>query len=115
MILVSGLSTVSASSWYTLTSLSAKAPGYSWGEWQTCNVQTSFNYDIKRITIYSNTVQIFDYTNLVKVQYSRYMTLSGYVSDRHYTSAYMIITLYDDGRVFLHFQYSNGEYMYALQ
>jgi hypothetical protein len=62
IVLVSIILSVSAwaeSQWYNSKSYAVKQVGYSWSDWQACDVNIKFDLSTDWITIYSNRTQYY--------------------------------------------------------
>lgn len=86
----------------------------SWSVWQRVDIPVTMDFQTQRIVIFSAKQQIIDFEDLEREDFEEYVTLSGYATDSHYKTIYIVITLYKTGNNFLLISYDDVAYGYKL-
>ena len=89
--------------------------GAVWDGWKPCDIEINWNGDTKHIEIYSNEVQVLDYTSSTKEVYSHYVIYSSAATDRKYKDILITFQFFDSGVLYLTITYPNYSYSYMIR
>ena len=110
------LSSINASATdYKAVRLNFRNVGYQWVGWQQTNIDIAWDYDSRKLVIYSDEVQVIDYWN-IKESYSNGVTM--YTMNADDTQNHRLILqiyVYNNGGAYIKMLYSNVEYKYELR
>ena len=100
---------------YKAVRLNYRNIGYQWVGWQQTNIDIAWDYDSRKLVIYSDEVQVIDYWN-IKESYSNGVTM--YTMNADDTQNHRLILqiyVYNNGGAYIKMLYSNVEYKYELR
>lgn len=102
---------------YTVTHRADKVADFEWGEWNDItDVTAVFNFDKKRINIYTDNPQYIDFVNFRESEdFSTYTIYTAVATDTHYDEITLEMKVFkEDSKVRLTIKYPTYSYMYWM-
>jgi len=101
--------------WYKATTFSMRAlPSGLWSEETATFLPVSISSATKRIEIFTEAKQIFDYVTFSTTEFSYGTVYGSYATDSNYGAVYIEIIIYNSKQVYIKITYSDFEYKYKL-
>jgi len=100
--------------YYKGVSFSCKMTGSTWGKITNSEIAIEMNNSKKRITIYSQTLQTFDYESFKQKKVIDGTIFSSLATDSKKNKVMIEFYSYNSHKLFLKIQYQDTEYRYEL-
>lgn len=117
MLLLSSIAYSNDVLFIKMEKFAARVLPYDWSEWINTNIDCTWDMTDKRIIIYSENRQIFDYDDEVYTEKSDYILFtSKNATDSNYKNMYLEIYVYKaTGNGYLKVLYNDAEYKYKMR
>ena len=102
--------------WYNSKSYAVKQVGYSWSNWQACDVNIKFDTNSDNILIYSNKTQYYKVTKYHGWRYENDGSQQAYFTANDYNGGWCTIRLRieTNGNSQIYVEYSNAMWVYNV-
>ncbi|MGV8961862.1 MAG: hypothetical protein ACOH2V_00510 [Candidatus Saccharimonadaceae bacterium] len=109
------ITTQAAPLWYHITGLSTRDPNGEWSTWVYTDLSMAINFDTKHIEIYTENIQIFDYSGFVTSSIDKGTMYKSLATDSQFRTVEVYLLIYDSGIVYFKVAYNNLEYVYNVE
>lgn len=102
--------------WCKTDALAIKTPDKAWSDWYPEVMDVVVNFEDQQIIVYSNTVQVLDYIDVIRINYKDYVYLKMSCTDSNYKLCITELYIYKSGNSYLKITYPDYiQYKYRMR